>query len=107
MTQSYYVRITYEKYPTFTEYVDAIQRHYRDQDIELMDGFIHSPTEYVLCVGHFVDQAPYKSRYDWVKVYYQSTRERREDYMATEDYVRVPQVPDPCAGEQGLGAAGP
>ena len=32
---------------------------------------------YVLCVGRFVDEAPYTNRYDWMKVYYQSTRDAR------------------------------
>ncbi|MFO0572902.1 MAG: FAD-binding oxidoreductase [Polyangia bacterium] len=82
-----YVKVTYEKDPTFREYVDAIQRHYSAQDIELMDGFIHSPSEYVLCAGQLVDEAPYNSQYDWVKVYYQTTRERNEDYLTTEDYL--------------------
>jgi len=41
-----------------------------------MDGFIHSPTEYVLCSARFVDEVPYVNRYDWTKIYYRSTRER-------------------------------
>ena len=51
-----------------------------------MDGIIHSPSHLVLCVGDFVDSAPYTNRYDWLKVYYQSTAERREDYLETPHY---------------------
>src|SRR4051812_48680499 len=51
-----------------------------------MDGIIHSPSELVLSLGHFVDRAPYTSSYDWMKVYYKSTAERREDYLRTPDY---------------------
>jgi hypothetical protein len=40
----------------------------------------------VLCIGRFVDTAPYTHRYDWVRVYYKSTRTRREDYLRTADY---------------------
>jgi hypothetical protein len=37
-------------------------------------------------VGQFVETAPYTNRYDWTKVYYRSTRERKEDYLRTPDY---------------------
>jgi len=40
----------------------------------------------VLSVGHFVDEAPYTNRYDWMKIYYLSTAERTEDYLTTPHY---------------------
>ena len=46
-------------------------------------GIIHAPDVYVLSAGRFVDEAPYTSRYDWMKIYYESTRERAEDYLET------------------------
>lgn len=81
-----YVRVVYERYATLEAYKAGIWRHFREQDIDFMDGFIHSPTEYVLNVGYFVDEAPYTNRYDWLKVYWQSTRTRDEDYLTTPDY---------------------
>ena len=81
-----YVRVEYEKYATLSEYRGAIWRHFKNNDLDFMDGIIHSPTEYVLSVGRFVDQAPYTNRYDWLKVYYQSTRQRTEDFLETPDY---------------------
>jgi FAD/FMN-containing dehydrogenase len=82
-----YVHVEYEKYTTLSEYRAAIWRHFKSVDIDFMDGIIHSPSEYVLSVGRFVDRAPYTNRYDWLKVYYRSTRERSEDYLATPDYL--------------------
>ena len=82
-----YVHVHYEKYATLSEYRAAIWRHFKAQDIDFMDGIIHSPEEYVLCVGRFVDAAPFTSRYDWMKIYYRSTREREDDYLATADYL--------------------
>src|SRR5262249_39932369 len=64
----------------------AIWRYYERGDLDFMDGFVHSPTEYVLCVGRFVERAPYHHRYDWMRVFYQSTRSRTEDYLRTADY---------------------
>jgi FAD/FMN-containing dehydrogenase len=81
-----YVHVVYEKYATLAEYRAAIWRHYKADDIDFMDGIIHSPTEYVLSTANFVDDAPYTNAYDWMKIYYQSTSTRREDYLRTPDY---------------------
>jgi FAD/FMN-containing dehydrogenase len=82
-----YVRLVYERYGSLAEYQDAIWRHFEARDVTFMDGIIHSPELFVLSVGQFVDDAPYTHRYDWLRVYYESTRERREDYLATQDYL--------------------
>ncbi|MCA1828736.1 MAG: FAD-binding oxidoreductase [Myxococcales bacterium] len=81
-----FVRVKYEHYRTLEEYRAAIVDHYQRQDVDFMDGIIHSPRHYVLSVADFVDEAPYANRYDWVKVYYQSTARRAEDYLETPDY---------------------
>jgi FAD/FMN-containing dehydrogenase len=81
-----FVHVVYEKYPTVEAYRDAIWRHYQARDLDFMDGIIHSPHEYVLSVGRFVDQAPYTNRYDWWKLYWRSTSTRREDYLKTYHY---------------------
>jgi hypothetical protein len=81
-----YVHVVHERHGTLAEYKAAIQRHAASRDVDFMDGFIHSPTHFVLSVGRFVDRAPYTNRYDWTKVYYKSTAERREDYLTTPDY---------------------
>ncbi len=81
-----FVRVSYEKYGTLAEYQAAIRRRYERQDVDFMDGIVHAPDCYVLSLGRFVDEAPYTNRYDWLKVYYLSTRERTEDYLATPDY---------------------
>jgi FAD/FMN-containing dehydrogenase len=81
-----FVKIAYETYPELAEFQAAITRHAEAADLDFMDGIIHSPSRYVLAVGRFVDDAPYTSRYDWLKVYYRSTAERTEDYLETPDY---------------------
>lgn len=82
-----YVHVYYEKYATLEAYRAAIRRHFERRDVDFMDGIIHSPTLYVLSVGHFVADAPYTNRYDWMKVYYQSTARRADDYLTTEHYL--------------------
>ncbi len=81
-----FVRMTYERYDRIEDYQAAIRRRFDHPDVDFMDGFIHSPTKYVLNLGHFVDTAPYRSRYDWMKIYWQSTATRIEDYLTTPDY---------------------
>jgi FAD/FMN-containing dehydrogenase len=81
-----YVKLDYETYGTIAAYQAAIRRHFEARDVDFMDGIIHSPTCYVLSTGNFVDHAPYTSDYSWMKIYYQSTRTRREDYLTTSDY---------------------
>jgi FAD/FMN-containing dehydrogenase len=81
-----YVHVTYEKFSTLSEFRAAIWRHFKANDLDFMDGIIHSPTEYVLSVGRYTDHAPYSNRYDWLKVYYRSTHERSEDFLETTDY---------------------
>ncbi len=81
-----YVHVVYETYASLVDYQAAIRRHADLRDVGFMDGIIHSPRCYVLSVGRFVHAAPYTHRYNWVRIYYQTTRTRREDYLATPDY---------------------
>ncbi len=81
-----FVKVVYERHPTLESYQAAIARHAQEHDVDFMDGIIHSPDLYVLSAGRFVDQAPYASRYDWMKIYYLSTARRSEDYLETSQY---------------------
>jgi FAD/FMN-containing dehydrogenase len=80
------VHLRYEKHPSVDSYLESIRRHYERKDVDFMDGMIHSLSNLVLSVGDFVDTAPYTNSYDWLKIYYQSTDRRREDYLKTKDY---------------------
>ncbi len=82
-----FVRLDYETHASLASYQASIARHAAARDVDFMDGIIHSPVRYVLNLGRFVDAAPYTSRYDWLKVYYQSTARRTEDYLTTPDYL--------------------
>ncbi len=81
-----FVHLRHEKHFTIDSFLDSIWSHFENQDVDFMDGIIHSPTQLSLCVGDFVDHAPYTNRYDWLKVYYQSTAKRHEDYLKTPHY---------------------
>lgn len=81
-----FVALRYETHPTIESYQASIRAHAETRDVDFMDGIIHSPTCFVLSLGQFVDKVPYTSTYDWMTVYYQSTRTRERDYMTTEKY---------------------
>ena len=81
-----YVKTSYQKYKSFESFGASILDHYEKKDVDFMDGIIHSPTECVLSLANFSDDAPYTNNYDWLKVYYESTKIREEDYLKTVDY---------------------
>jgi FAD/FMN-containing dehydrogenase len=81
-----YVHLHHEHHTSIDSYLESIWSHFEKQDVDFMDGIIHSNSQLSLCVGDFVDSAPYTNRYDWLKVYYQSTAKRREDYLKTPHY---------------------
>lgn len=81
-----YVHLRHEQHASIDAYLESIRAHFEQKDVDFMDGIIHSPRRLTLCVGDFVDSAPYTNRYDWMKVYYQSTARRREDYLETPHY---------------------
>lgn len=81
-----YVRMEYVTYRDVDSYLAAM-RDASAHGQDFIDGIIHDPTTLVLCLGTFVDQAPYVSDYTREKMFWTSTRERREDYLTTRDYV--------------------
>lgn len=81
-----FVHLRHETHASIDSYLASIWSHFERRDVDFMDGIIHSPSHLVLCVGDFVDSAPYTNRYDWLKIYYRSTATRREDYLKTPHY---------------------
>lgn len=81
-----FVHVVFERYLTIEDYLAAILERSRDERVELLDGFVYSPISYVLCVGRFVANAPYTTRYDRANVFFQTAARTEEDYLRTEDY---------------------
>ena len=81
-----FVKVTNEKYKSIEDCKAAIWRHYKERDFDFMDGLFYSSEEYVLCMGSFVDTAPYAHNYDWTRIYYEMAKNEPEDYLKTTDY---------------------
>ncbi len=69
------------------DYAAFLLERCRVGDWDFVDGIVHGPDRCVACLGRFVDEAPYLSRYREEGPYYKSTAKRTEDYLTTEDYV--------------------
>lgn len=81
-----FVRLEYRKFTRFEDFQRELLERCRVGDYEFVDGIVHSPDCHVLCLGTFVDSAPYVSDYRWLNIFYKSTREKSEDYLSTFDY---------------------
>ncbi len=80
-----FVRVDYVRYASLSALLAAIRDHYEKQDVEMMDALVHAPDKCMLCIGAFVDFAPWKSKY-FSEPYYKSTLVKDHDYMTTADY---------------------
>jgi len=60
---------------------------YMGHRADFTDGTAFSNTELYLTVGAFSDRAPWRSDYAGGKIYYQSIRELREDFLTIRDYL--------------------
>lgn len=80
------VKMTYEKHACLEGFYGSMREHIERADHIFIDGIIHGRKELVLCLGDMTDSSPYVSSYDWLRIYYQSTASRREDYLSTYDY---------------------
>jgi FAD/FMN-containing dehydrogenase len=82
-----FVKMDYITFSDFDAFWAHIQKTCTENSCDFIDAIIHSPTEFVVCQGNMVDNAPQVSNYEWLNIYYKSTRELKEDYLKLEDYL--------------------
>jgi FAD/FMN-containing dehydrogenase len=82
-----FVHVRYARFRSAEEFHGAAVEAVRAGDVDFVDGIIHGPTRFVLCLGRFTATAPYTTSYRRLNVYYRSTRERTEDYLTTPEYL--------------------
>lgn len=54
---------------------------------DFLDGSVFGLNDLVVTVGTFTDRAPYTSDYTYQQIYYQSLRQRQEDFLKVRDYI--------------------
>jgi FAD/FMN-containing dehydrogenase len=81
-----YVRLEYVRHRDAASFHDAMLARCAAGDVNFVDGIVHAPDHWTLCLGRFVDGASRASSYRWLDVYYRSTRSRTDDVLTTPDY---------------------
>ncbi|MDH3538011.1 MAG: FAD-binding oxidoreductase, partial [Gammaproteobacteria bacterium] len=81
-----YVVLQHLRHTDIEEYFGAVGEACAS-DVDFVDGSVFDGEEMYLTLGRFTDSAPYTSDYTWLKMYFRSIRERREDYLDLRDYL--------------------
>ena len=83
-----FVKLTYRRYHDFKSFHAALREHcdIATGEFDFVDGIVHAPDHLTLCLGKFVDEAPYLGNYRWLDIFYKSTRHRAQDFLTAEDY---------------------
>ena len=81
-----YVRMEYRHHATYVDFWADMTARIEKDDFDFVDGIIHGPDHFTLCLGRMVDDAPKVSRYDWLEIYYKSTASLGIDHLTTWDY---------------------
>ncbi len=81
-----FVKMEYRRFDSFNAFDAEMRARCAADDWDFIDGIIHGPKHHVLCLGRFVDEAPYVSSYRWLNIFYKSTAVKTEDYLTTFDY---------------------
>jgi len=81
-----YVELEHVAYSDIDAYFEAVGEACNG-DADFIDGSIFSGDDMYLTLGRFRDEAPYCSDYTWLKMYFRSIRERRQDFLKVRDYI--------------------
>ncbi|MGM0813570.1 FAD-dependent oxidoreductase [Thioalkalivibrio sp.] len=85
-----YVRLQHTSFRDPEKLFAAIGEECAQPTCAYLDGVYFAPGEFVLTRAHFVESLPpgtEASDYTWMRQYWQSLRERREDYLTIHDYL--------------------
>jgi FAD/FMN-containing dehydrogenase len=87
-----FVQIIHTRYTDWESYFVALKKlcetaREDDGKPDFIDGVVFSPTEMYITTGTFADKAPFTSDYTYMDIYYQSIRQKREDYLSVYDFI--------------------
>lgn len=82
-----YVHLTHSKFTDPDAYFERIAEVCNSRTGDYLDGAIFTPREMVLTAGEFSDTAPRVSDYTYMRVYYQSIRQKTEDWLTAAGYI--------------------
>jgi FAD/FMN-containing dehydrogenase len=82
-----YVRIRHIRHCDPIAFFGDLEAWCGRSDVDFVEGEVFGRDEMYVSLGRFTDQAPYTSDYGFECIYYQSIREKEEDYLTTRDYI--------------------
>lgn len=81
-----FVKMSYVTFTNFGRFWSFLKERCDVGDYDFVDAIIHGPTTFVACLGQMVDEATSTSKYDWLKIFYKSTKDLKEDNLSIYDY---------------------
>ena len=82
-----YVKLTHTKFTETTKFFAQIEASCASARFDYIDGVVFSGREMYIITGEFTDDAPFVSNYTYMKMFYQSIRQRQVDYLTAKDYI--------------------
>ena len=81
-----FVRVDRLRFDDARAFFDALPGHCAG-DADFVDAVMFGRDEIHLCLGRFVDEAPYASDYTFERIFYRSIPQRPLDYLSVHDYL--------------------
>ena len=82
-----YVKLTHTKFTEPAKFFAQIEAFCSGSRFDYIDGVVFSGGEMYITTGEFSDDAPFVSDYTYMKVFYQSIRQKQLDYLTAKDYI--------------------
>src|SRR5271166_5048429 len=82
-----YVKLTHTKFTEPAKFFAQIEASCASSRFDYIDGAVFDGSEMYITTGEFTDDAPFVSDYTYMKVFYQSIRQREEDYLTAKNYI--------------------
>lgn len=86
-----YVELTHHKFTDPKAYYQTMEdiclKNRDNGDTAYIDGTVFNENEMYITEGKFVDEAPYISNYNYMKIYYRSIKKKKTDYLTAKDYI--------------------
>ena len=81
-----FVELEHRRFSDAAEYFEAVGTACGG-DADFVDGSVFSNDEMYLTLGYFREEAPYTSDYTWLKMYFRSIQQRKQDFLTVRDYL--------------------
>jgi FAD/FMN-containing dehydrogenase len=82
-----FVHVEHRPFGDASAYFAAVEEACSTRAADFIDGTMFAPDRLYLTLGRFVDTAPALSDYTYENIYYRSIPQKREDWLATRDFL--------------------